>query len=387
MKLKKVMAEAIKDTRGEQTISIIIECEDGKFSASAPNGKSRGEYEAKPWNKSINEDIKFLKGFDVKKFNNVELNEFDDLIKVENLLRGKIGANSMIALEYCFLKYLSKKNKMPVWKLINSKAKKIPFPVGNAIGGGAHNNWKITRFQEFEFIPEVQIDKAVKVNIRARENCAEVIRNLDSSFREQTSDENAWKTKFDNGQIINIMKDVRENIIDEFGFKLHIGIDVAASEFYSMGKYDYYGKKISREEQIKNMIKLADNFYYLEDPLEQNDFAGFKEIMSKTKGLIVGDDLTATNLDRVMAAVKNKCINAIIVKPNQNGSLIEVKKIVEFCKANKIKTIFSHRSGETSEDILADLAVGFEADYIKTGIIGKGRDEKLSRLIEISKEM
>jgi len=133
------------------------------------------------------------------------------------------------------------------------------------------------------------------------------------------------------------------------------------------------------------MVKIADKFYYLEDPLNENDFDGFKELRKKSKGLVAGDDLTVTNLDRIVKAVKESSINAVIIKPNQNGSLTAVRDIIDFCRKNKIKTIFSHRSGETSEDILSDLAFGFQADFIKTGIAGRGRDEKLNRLIEIEK--
>jgi enolase len=132
------------------------------------------------------------------------------------------------------------------------------------------------------------------------------------------------------------------------------------------------------------------NLVYVEDPLDEEDFSGFKELMAKIKNkdtMIVGDDLTTTNIHRTERAFRAGAINAMIIKPNQIGSLIEVKKVVEFCKKNKIKTIFSHRSGETMDYILADLAFGFQADYIKTGIYGRERLIKLKRLIDIEKKM
>ena len=133
------------------------------------------------------------------------------------------------------------------------------------------------------------------------------------------------------------------------------------------------------------MSEVARRFFYIEDPLDENDFAGFSKI--KSKGLIVGDDLTVTNLSRIKKAVKQKSVNAVILKPNQNGSLIALKKIVEYCRREKIKMIFSHRSGETSDNILADLAFGFGADFIKTGVTGRGRREKLKRLVEIERSL
>jgi enolase len=183
---------------------------------------------------------------------------------------------------------------------------------------------------------------------------------------------------------MNVMLDVKENMIDEFGVKIHCGIDIASSQFFNK-RYNYKNsaKMLDKKNQIIYMAEIADKFYYLEDPLDENDFDGFKELRKKTKGLIIGDDLTVTNLDRIIRATKKKSINAVIIKPNQNGSLIAVKDIVDFCRKNNIKTIFSHRSGETSENILADLAFGFQADFIKTGICGRGRDDKLNRLIDI----
>lgn len=386
MKVKKLTAKAIKDTRGEQTISIELVTDKGRFIASAPNGKSKGEYEAKSWKKNINSDIQAVNDYFIEDLN---IKKFSDLKLIEDDFDDRIGANTMIALEYCFLKALAAQEEKEVWQLIDSNAKNLPMPIGNAIGGGAHSKGKKPDFQEFHFIPDVDIGKAVEINKSARDNCKVILKNLNKSFNGKTNDENAWQTDLENEQVIEVMQDAKENTIDEFGGKLHIGIDCAASEFFSNGKYNYLNPKkaLSREDQIKLIIKLSNKIFYIEDPLEENDFKGFSEILKKSKSLIVGDDLTVTNLDRIMAAVKNKSINGVIIKPNQNGKLTEVKKIVDFCKKNKIKMIFSHRSGETDENILADLAFGFQADFIKTGIIGKGRDEKLNRLIEIEESL
>lgn len=383
MKIKRLVAKAIKDTRGEQTIEIELVTDFGRFVASAPNGKSKGEYESSSWKKNILSDIKAVNEYFIEDIN---IKKFDDLKLIEDDFSDRIGANTMIALEYTFLKAIAEQENKEVWQIINPKASKIPFLIGNAIGGGVHSSSKKPEFQEFHFIPETDIEKSVKINNRARENCSEILKNIDKSFNKKTNDENAWQTGLDNNKIIEIMQDVKENMIDEFGGKIHLGIDIAASEFFSNGKYNYSDKKIDRNAQIKKIINLSDKVFYIEDPLEQNDFKGFSEIMKKSKSLIVGDDLTVTSYERITAAVKNKSINGVIIKPNQNGRLTELKKIVEFCKKNKIKIIFSHRSGETSEDILADLAFGFQADYIKTGICGYGRDEKLNRLIEINNE-
>ena len=124
------------------------------------------------------------------------------------------------------------------------------------------------------------------------------------------------------------------------------------------------------------------NLFYVEDPLNENDFSGFRELLKKVKKfnkncLIVGDDLTTTNPNRLKLAIKNKSINAIIIKPNQIGSLLKVREVIDLAKKNKIKTIISHRSGETLDDTIADLAIAWNCDYIKTVIYGKVREVKL----------
>ena len=166
---------------------------------------------------------------------------------------------------------------------------------------------------------------------------------------------------------------------------MNIGIDIAASSFYKNNLYRYKKDKLNKEEQINYINDLIEkyNLLYAEDPLNEKDFSGFSKISKKC--LVVGDDLTVTHIDRLQKAIKNKSINAMIIKPNQNGSLIEVKKIFEICKKNRIKTILSHRSGETLDSAIADYAFAFGADFIKCGIATPYREIKLKRLIEIEK--
>ena len=385
MKVKNLVAREIKDTRREKTIEVKLITNDGEFIASAPNGKSRGEFEAKVWKKSLAGDIKAVNNYFIE---DILINNFDDLVLIENAFSDRVGGNTMIALEYCFLKALAKQEDKQVWELINPRASKMPVPIGNIIGGGKHSASSKSVFQEFHIIPVANsFELANKILKRADENADEILRNTDSNFKGKLNDENAWISGLNEEKIIEVMDNVKENMIEEFGCKVHIGIDVAASSFYKNGNYIYKNGKKNVKKQIEYMKKLSDKFYYLEDPLEENDFKGFSEILKKSKGLIVGDDLTVTNLERLEIAVKNKSINAIIIKPNQVGSLIEIKKIVSFCKKNNIKMIFSHRSGETKEDIISDLAFGFGADFVKFGALGKGRDEKLQRLIEIEKSL
>ena len=148
--------------------------------------------------------------------------------------------------------------------------------------------------------------------------------------------------------------------------------------------------KRSDEEQLGYLNNLIKNFnlFYIEDAFNEEDFESFAKLLKKFPDrLIVGDDLIVTNYERLEKAIKMRAVNGVIVKPNQCGSLLEVKRVCELAKKNNIKIVFSHRSGETEEDILADLAFGFGADFFKCGIDGKEREVKLKRLIEIEKEI
>ena len=378
MKVIKFNARVIRDTREEPTIEISLKTNFGEFVSSAPNGKSRGKSEAKPWKKSLKEDVEFVNNYFLEE---IMFKKFEDLKTLENIFSSNVGANTMIVIEYVFLKALAKEQ---------ADAQKTADEAIKTEEEFAKTNEEIivTSSATFVlFIPETNFKKAVEINKRAWENCKEILKNVDSNFKEKTNDENAWQTSLENEQVLEIMKNVRDNMKDEFGVKIHLGIDVAGSSFYNRGKYTYQNPKnnLIKKDQIKLMNKIAKNIFYLEDPLEENDFIGFSKLQSN--GLIVGDDLTTTNLERLKIAFLKKSINSIIIKPNQIGSLIEVEKIVDYCKKNKIKMIFSHRSGETSDSILADICFGFQGDFIKTGIKGKGRDEKLNRLIEIERRL
>ncbi|MFA5992098.1 MAG: enolase C-terminal domain-like protein [Candidatus Pacearchaeota archaeon] len=387
IQIRGISAKSILDTRKEKTIEVTIDTTSGKFIASAPNGKSRGKYETPSYKKSLNDDIQTLNKLKLK---SISLSKFDDLTKIEKILKNKIGANSVIALEYAALKALAKNKNCEVWQLINPRAKNLPMSVGNSIEGGRHTNNIGPSFQEFHFIPHAtSFQEAVLINKTARQDCLQILKNLDKKFKKQLSDENAWVTTLDEEKVMNLLLDVKDNMVDEFVTKVHCGIDLAASEFFNGKKYFYKNmkKSLNKEQQILFICEIADKFFYIEDPLEENDFQGFADIVKNSQSLIVGDDLTVTNLQRIKKAVKMNAIRGVIIKPNQCGSLIEVKQIVDFCKKNKIRTIFSHRSGETKENTLADLAFGFQADFIKTGVEGVGRDEKLDRLIEIEKSL
>ena len=375
MLIKEIKAEKIPDSRGEPTIKITI---DG-VAASAPSGKSKGKYETKPYNTGLDfsiEEINHL-NFDF------EINKFEDLKKVENFICKKykfrnarqLGANVLFALESAILKALAKSKNKQLWQIVNPKAKKMPIPVGNAVGGGMHTKAKVHPvFQEFLLIPN---EPTFKENVIVMKSIYE---KLEAALNaSEKNDEGAWQVPLNNKEVLDILA--------KFKGRVRIGLDVAASSFFRSDLYIYISKMLNRESQILYMNNLIENYdlYYVEDPLQEEDFIGFSQI--KKKHLVVGDDLTATQIPRLKEAIKHNSINAMIIKPNQDGSLLELKKIFDLCQANNIKTILSHRSGETMDASLSDYAFAFGADFIKCGISTAFREAKLKRMIEIENNL
>lgn len=379
--IKKVTATSLLDSRKEKTILVTIKTNVGTFSASSPNGKSTGKYEAKPYKKNLEGDLETLKDFS-DYFSEEILEKFEDLRRVEDICDRNIGANTLFALESAILKAMSKEQEKEIWEIINPRARKMPRLVGNIIGGGKHSN--INRkpdFQEFELIPKMSsVKENYETNKKAKKDLEIFLKQKDKKFSKKKNDENAWVVSLTDKEVLDVLKEVG----------ISMGLDIAASSFYKRKKYSYDNPMFKRtpEEQLFFIVNLIKNYnlFYIEDPFQEEDFVNFAKLLKEfPNSLIVGDDLTTTNLKRVKKAIEMKSINGLIVKPNQIGSLLEVQEVVEIAKKHKIKIIFSHRSGETEETILADLAFGFGADFFKCGTEGDIRVKKIKRLMEIEK--
>ncbi len=420
MFIKEVLPRFVKNSRGEKSIQIEIVTYEGKFKCSAPSGKSKGKSEVASYNaKGIERSMKMLRVFCPKlKHKNFIIKRIAHLKQIVELMRrfeakfGRFGGNVNYAMEGVFLKAAAADNGKELWEFINDDVNdglrpKMPMPVGNCIGGGLHSktiNGKRPDFQEFLLIPkEKTFGRAVTVNLRAYEYSKKVLVQKPvggwglgvggkfGEWRRERNDEGAWMTGKTNEEVLEILKTVAKR------YKLRIGLDVAASTFYDKSYYRYKNKdlirdKVDQADYIERLVKKF-GIFYVEDGMQEEDFSGFKEIsngiaeIKKSKTLIVGDDLTTTNLKRVHRAVRGEAINAVIIKPNQIGSILEVKKVVEFCKKNNIVMIFSHRSGETMDNILADYCIGFGGQFIKTGIFGRERLIKLRRVMMIERTL
>jgi enolase len=375
MLIKELSAKKILDSRNAETIEVSCNCS----VASSPSGKSTGKYETPCYHNSLDWNVNFINKLEL----NFEISSFEDLVKVEKFIKKQaklkdvkqFGANALFALESAILKALADSKRIELWQLLNEKAHSFPRPLGNAIGGGLHSHAENhPTFQEFLLAPKGNSFKEYHQNMNFVYE--KIGKELQSS---KVNDEGAWECSLNEEQVLDLLSKYKD--------KTDFGVDVASSSFYKSGDYVYNNKTLDKNSQAHFINALIDKYdlLYVEDPLDEEDFSGFKKI--EKKHLIAGDDLTVTHLQRLKKAVRMKAINAIIVKPNQNGSLVEVKELIEFCKKNKIKTILSHRSGETLDNALADYAFGFQTDFIKCGIATKWREAKLQRLLEIEKSL
>jgi enolase len=395
VKPKQIFAKVIFDSRNEKTIEVIVKTDFGSFSASAPSGKSKGIHEKDYYKDKIENEAKKLESFSAQ-ICEVDIEHFADLINIEEILRGFIGANTIYSLEVALLKATAAEQGKALWQFLNEGARKFPVPVGNCIGGGLHSvpvNSRKLDFQEFLVLPKTKnfsdsvfLMKKVHDSIREIFKARKVLGKL--------NDENALTTSLNNEEVLDIFNKVRNQIEEESSEEIGIGLDVAASSFYDKSSLTYNYKNpenfLSKEEQISYLVGLADNYSlsYLEDPIQEEDFEGYGQLKDRVGScLVVGDDLTVTQSDRLVEAIKSDSINSIIIKPNQCGSLLEVNKVLKLARKYDLKTIFSHRSGETLDYAIADLAFASGADFIKTGIYGKEREIKLNRLISIEKEI
>ncbi|MFW6283066.1 MAG: hypothetical protein ACOC1P_03370 [Minisyncoccales bacterium] len=255
MKIKEIDAKQIKDSRGDKTISVTIKTNIGKFSASAPNGKSKGKHEAKPYKKSIDGDIEELKKLG-EYFSEEIIEKFDDLRRVEDIIECHIGANTSFALESAILKAMAKEQKKEIWEMINPKPKKIPRFVGNCIGGGKHSDTDANKkpdFQEFLLIPD---EKSAKENFEKNKEAKRIakikLEKKDKKFKGLKNDENAWITSLNEKEVFDLLKETN----------IPLGTDIAASGFYKRKKYLYKNPRLDRtpEEQLNYLTNLIKNF-------------------------------------------------------------------------------------------------------------------------------
>ena len=402
MQIKELNARKIINSRKEETIEVFVETGKGKALAAAPSGKSRGKYEAEPFSeKGIDISVSLANLIGKIIINEkISFQTFEDLQKVEAIFRrfdstknwSLAGGNTVFAVESAILKAMAISEGKQLWQFLNEKPKFLPMPLGNCIGGGEHvKQEKKADFQEFLILPAAKhFFDAYFINLQAYKEAKRMLFHADMKWKGQLTDESAFASTLQAEKILSMLRNISVKIKSKYSTELKLGLDIAASTLWNTKSFNYKNpeEKRSKEEQLEYVSGLIKDYelYYIEDPFDQEDFDYFAKLLKKNpKSLITGDDLICTQPARLQKAINKNSINAVIIKPNQNGSLLETKKVVDMAKKNNIIPVISHRSGETMDSTISDLAVGWQIPIIKTGILGKERFAKLHRLLRIER--
>jgi len=398
-KISEIKAEEIKDSRGNPTLKVSVFVGDISESFSVPSGASTGVHEA---HELRDEDEKGVKNA-IKKVNNLiaqalvgkdvlNQKEIDEtMIDLDGTLnKDNLGGNSMIGVSIACAKVAAKISEKEVFEYLRTLAeikssKKTPYLYMNLINGGKHANNDLA-FQEYHIVPDTEdINEAIEIGIKIQNTLKEIINKDLGAESLVLGDEGGFAPKISDIKkpLIYLTEAIRQNYL--LG-KVHLALDVASSSFYNTDKgfYSIDGKNISKEEFMSLYNSLIKEFslFSIEDPFDEEDFESFKELRDfNNKLIVVGDDLTVTNKILLKQAIEKKSINAMIIKPNQIGTLTETLETMQLARENDLELIVSHRSGETDDDFIADLAYAFGCFGLKSGAPEKSeRKVKYDRL-------
>jgi len=405
--IKDIHAREILDSRGNPTVEVDMMLDNGiTKTASVPSGASTGSREAlelrdKDPNRYEGKGV--LKA--VSNVNNIIrpalIGKKCDQLFVDNLLisldgtenKSNLGANATLAVSLACLKCLAEANNKELYEYVSNRSVSVPIPMINIINGGAHavNNIDI---QEFMIMP---VMKTIKERIRAASEVFHTLKKLLSinNYAVGVGDEGGFAPNLENNQMaLDFIMEAIKKAGYKPGVDIFIALDIAASELYNKEAKTYKldNKELSTDELMKYYIELINNYPILsiEDPFYENDFdalAKFTKLVNN-RIMVVGDDYFVTNELYLQKGIDMKAGNAILLKANQIGTITEMTKTVMLAKKNNYKTIISHRSGETEDTFIADLAVGMAIPFIKTGSMCRGeRIAKYNRLLRIEEKL
>ncbi len=407
-KITKVVARQVFDSRGNPTIEAEVFSKSLSASSICPSGASTGTYEAyekrdksnkKYLGKSVLNPVSYVNKVISKKLRNQNVHNQERidhiLIKLDGTKqKNKIGANAILAISMAVKKLSAKIRKIPLYKsFIVKKNFKLPFPLMNIINGGAHANNGL-RIQEFMIRPDKAKSFADGVRI-----CFLIINSLRSLIKKMghstsVGDEGGFAPMIsDNEGALKLIVQAINKAGFTNGKDITICLDVAANELIKKEKYSIHSKKyISVDQSIQKYLKLIKKYKIksIEDPFGENDWSAWTKFVSKTKNKvqIVGDDLFVTNLERLKVGFLNLSANSILIKLNQIGTVTETLEVIKFAQLIGYKTIISHRSGDSEDTFIADLAVGTDSNQIKTGSLARSeRVSKYNQLIRIEEEL
>lgn len=390
MRIRSLEAREIFATNSEKTIEIELKTDKSTVRASVPIGSSRSKHEVKyfPVSEAINKFLLVRRHITSENLENQQ--DVDELLHIIDNTPDfhEIGGNVTLAISSACLKAFAAEQDEAVFEYIAKENKFKPFmprPLCNIVGGWRSSG--SSDVQEFLFLPVHQDSFRESMNkmTTAYFAVAKKLRLEDPTFSYSKNIESAWTANLKTEEILEIMTKVaNENL-------LKIGMDVAASQLWDGNQYyvyNYSGKILSTNQQITYMGELARKYpiIYVEDPLKDDDFTGFSVLTHMMQPrLVCGDDLFASSVERLKPGIEMKSASAIIIKPNQVGTITDAINTVKMAKENDVVVIVSHRSSDTDDPLLAHFAVGVAADYCKFGISGD-RTVKLNEMLRIEEK-
>ena len=410
----KVHARQILDSRGNPTVEVDVITENGILGrAAVPSGASTGEHEAvelrdggkaymgKAVFKAV-ENVNTTIASEIVGMSVFDQNAVDKaMIELDGTAnKSKLGANAILGVSLAVAKAAANELGLPLYRYIGGvSANTLPVPMMNIINGGSHSDAPIA-FQEFMIMPV-----KAKSFTHAMQMGTEIFHNLkkvlhDRGLSTAVGDEGGFAPNFEGGteDALDTIKKAVENAGYKLGEDIKLALDCAASEFYVNGKYDYTkfegagGKIRTSEEQADYLAELAAKYpiISIEDGMQENDWAGWKYLTDKIGGKVqlVGDDLFVTNVERLSKGIAEATANSILVKVNQIGTLTETIAAVNMAHNAGYTSVMSHRSGETEDNTIADLAVALNCGQIKTGSASRSdRMAKYNQLLRIEEEL
>jgi enolase len=397
--IEDLIARKIFNNRGEETIEVDVITTSGFGRASAPSGQSRGKAEVvyypqggvdqalKKIDELIAPELSGLNADFQEEIDNT-LHEIDGTTNFKN-----IGGNTAFAISLANAEAAANSHGLLLFQFLGgNNANTLPYPLGNCISGGLHARGKAPDIQEYLALPHgaETFLEAATANAQIHRKIGEVLKKKDKFFSGGISSEGAWIANIGNADAFEIISKACEEVGNELDFECGFGVDVAASSLWKEKeeKYIYQneGKKRDAEEQLEFLLDLIETYHlaYVEDPFHEEDFESFAKLTKKAKNcLICGDDLFTTNNERLSHGIKLGAANAIIIKVNQIGTLTDASETIETAQRYGYTTVMSHRSGDTCDWHIAQLAVTFKCPIIKTGIVEGARIAKINELVRI----
>jgi enolase len=397
--IEDIIARKIFNNRGEETIEVDVITTSGFGRASAPAGKSRGKAEVayypqggvdqalKKVDDLIAPELAGLNADFQEEIDNT-LQEIDGTTNFKN-----IGGNTAFAVSLANVEAAANSHGLLLFQFLGGNtANTLPYPLGNTISGGQHTRGKAPDIQEYLALPHgaETFLEAATANAQIHKKIGDALKKKDKLFSGGKSSEGAWVANIGNDAAFEVISKACEEVGNELDFECGFGIDVAASSIWKEKeeKYVYQrdGKKRDAGEQLEYLLDLIEKYHlaYVEDPFHEEDFESTAELTEKAKNcLICGDDLFTTNNERLSHGITLNSASAIIIKVNQIGTLTDAAETIENAQRHGYATVMSHRSGDTCDWHIAQLAVAYKCPIIKTGVVEGARIAKINELIRL----